>query len=61
MPDTMKAAVLHALAGLVPGFKSGAYAAPVIAARYPLEDARAAYEAVARGTEGRVVIIPWQP
>jgi NADPH:quinone reductase-like Zn-dependent oxidoreductase len=46
------------LAGLVPGFESGAYAAPVIAARYPLEDARAAYEAVARGTEGRVVIIP---
>jgi NADPH:quinone reductase-like Zn-dependent oxidoreductase len=46
------------LAGLVPGFESGAYAAPVIAATYTLEDARAAYEAVANGTAGRVVITP---
>ena len=46
------------LADLVPGFESGAYAAPVIAATYPLEEARAAYEAVANGTAGRVVITP---
>ena len=46
------------LADLVPGFESGAYAAPIIAATYPLEEARAAYEAVARGTAGRVVITP---
>lgn len=46
------------LADLVPGFESGAYAAPVIAANFPLEEARAAYEAVAKGTAGRVVIAP---
>jgi NADPH:quinone reductase len=46
------------LADLVPGFESGAYAAPIIAATYPLEQAQAAYEAVAHGTAGRVVITP---
>jgi NADPH:quinone reductase-like Zn-dependent oxidoreductase len=54
--DTAASAGL--LAALVPGFESGAYAAPVIAATYPLDEARAAYEAVAQGTAGRIVITP---
>ena len=52
------AASAKLLADLVPGFESGAYAAPVIAAAYSLDEAQAAYEAVARGTAGRVVITP---
>ncbi|GGF04670.1 oxidoreductase [Aliidongia dinghuensis] len=54
--DTSASAAL--LADLVPGFESGAYSPPVIAATYPLEEARAAYEAVAKGTAGRVVLTP---
>jgi NADPH:quinone reductase-like Zn-dependent oxidoreductase len=46
------------LADLAPGFESGAYSPPVIAAQYPLDEARAAYEAVAHGTAGRIVITP---
>ena len=42
---------------LRPGFESGAYPAPVIADRYGLAQAEAAYAAVARGTRGRVVLI----
>ncbi|WP_322015114.1 zinc-binding alcohol dehydrogenase family protein [Paraburkholderia sp. J12] len=38
------------------GFDAGHFEAPVIAARFPLERARDAYEAVAAGTRGRVVI-----
>lgn len=38
------------------GFESGALPAPVIAERFPLAAGRAAYEAVAAGTRGRVVI-----
>lgn len=38
------------------GFDAGRFEAPVVAERYPLERAREAYEAVAGGTRGRVVI-----
>lgn len=44
------------MAQLVPGFDSGMFEAPVIAQRFTLERAREAYEAVAAGTRGRVVI-----
>jgi NADPH:quinone reductase-like Zn-dependent oxidoreductase len=44
------------LEALRPGFESGAYPAPVIAEAHALEAGRAAYESVARGTRGRVVI-----
>jgi NADPH2:quinone reductase len=44
------------LAALAEGFESGKLAAPVIAQRVPLAQAREAYEAVAAGTAGRVVI-----
>jgi len=37
-------------------FDAGHFEAPVIAQRFPLERARQAYEAVAGGTQGRVVI-----
>lgn len=38
------------------GFESGAYPAPAIAALHKLSDGAAAYEAVARGTRGRIVL-----
>ncbi len=41
---------------LVDGFDSGKLEPPLIAARYSLEQGRAAYEAVVAGTPGRVVI-----
>ncbi len=41
---------------LAPGFASGALPAPAIAAAYPLEQAPAAYRAVAEGTRGRVIL-----
>jgi len=44
------------MTALTEGFESGKLVPPVIAARYPLAQARAAYEAVAAGTVGRVVI-----
>lgn len=40
------------------GFDNGKFDAPVIAHRYPLAQGQAAYEAVAEGTPGRVVITP---
>ena len=40
------------------GFDVGKFDAPVIAHRYPLAQGREAYEAVAQGTPGRVVIVP---
>jgi NADPH2:quinone reductase len=47
------------LRGLVPGFESGELAPPPIAATYPLDLARNAYEAVASGRgEGRHVLLP---
>jgi NADPH:quinone reductase-like Zn-dependent oxidoreductase len=44
------------LANLVPGFEGGRYQPPTLAGAYPLADGVAAYEAVARGTRGRVVL-----
>ncbi len=44
------------LANLAPGFEDGRYAPPTIARAYPLADGVAAYEAVTRGTRGRVVL-----
>jgi len=46
------------LANLVAGFESGAYIPPLIAEQFPLQEGRLAYEAVARGTAGRVVLLP---
>lgn len=44
------------MTALVEGFESGALQPPEIAKRFTLEHAREAYEAVAAGTRGRVVI-----
>ncbi|HYS67595.1 MAG TPA: zinc-binding alcohol dehydrogenase family protein [Paraburkholderia sp.] len=44
------------MTALVEGFESGKLQAPAIAREFPLERAREAYEAVAAGTRGRVVI-----
>ncbi|CAB3749167.1 quinone oxidoreductase family protein [Paraburkholderia humisilvae] len=45
------------LRALVEGFERGRYEPPVIAQSFPLADAKAAYEAVAAGTRGRVVLM----
>lgn len=39
-------------------FDHGKFDPPVVAHRYPLEQGREAYEAVANGTSGRVVLVP---
>ncbi|MFL9903806.1 zinc-binding alcohol dehydrogenase family protein [Paraburkholderia fungorum] len=44
------------MTALVEGFESGKLQGPAIAQAFPLERAREAYEAVATGTRGRVVI-----
>jgi NADPH:quinone reductase len=49
------APLMQAIAG---GFNDGKFDAPVIAHRYTLAQGQDAYEAVARGTSGRVVIVP---
>ncbi|OYW10625.1 MAG: hypothetical protein B7Z53_00510, partial [Rhodospirillales bacterium 12-71-4] len=41
---------------LRPGFESGAFPPPAIAEAHPLAQGAAAYDAVARGTRGRVVL-----
>ena len=59
--DTLKrdlVASAHMLEALRPGFEDGSYKAPVIAQTFALEDAQAAYQAVAGGTKGRVVLTP---
>jgi len=43
---------------LVEGFDSGAFRPPPIASVHPLDDVRAAYQAVADGAHGRVVLRP---
>jgi NADPH:quinone reductase-like Zn-dependent oxidoreductase len=43
---------------LTPLFVSGAVAPPRIASAVPLSQARAAYEAVQRGVNGKVVLLP---
>jgi NADPH:quinone reductase-like Zn-dependent oxidoreductase len=44
------------MSALVEGFDSGKLSGPAIAHEFPLEQAREAYQAVAGGTRGRVVI-----
>lgn len=44
------------MAAIAEAFDAGHFEAPVVALRFPLERARKAYEAVAGGTRGRVVI-----
>ena len=44
------------MTALVEGFESGQLTGPAIAQEFPLERAREAYQAVAAGTRGRVVI-----
>jgi NADPH:quinone reductase-like Zn-dependent oxidoreductase len=44
------------MTALVEGFESGKLTGPAIAQEFPLERAREAYDAVAAGTRGRVVI-----
>jgi NADPH:quinone reductase-like Zn-dependent oxidoreductase len=44
------------LSSLAPGFEDRSYRGHTIARAYPLADGVAAYEAVARGTRGRVVL-----
>jgi NADPH2:quinone reductase len=44
------------MTALVEGFESGALQPPAIAQQFGLEHAREAYQAVAAGTRGRVVI-----
>lgn len=46
------------LGELTPLFESGAVRPPRIAARYPLSQAAKAYDAVAHGAPGKVVLIP---
>jgi NADPH:quinone reductase-like Zn-dependent oxidoreductase len=52
---TASAAMLE---GLTPGFEDGSFLPPVIAREVDLDHAVEAYEAVAAGTRGRVVLAP---
>jgi NADPH:quinone reductase len=54
---TASATVLEALR---PGFEEGDYRPAPIARRFSLEHAAAAYQAVAEGEPGRVVLRPWE-
>jgi NADPH:quinone reductase-like Zn-dependent oxidoreductase len=59
--DTLKldlTASANVLESLRPGFESGDYRPAPIARRFPLTDAVAAYQAVADGESGRVVLRP---
>jgi NADPH:quinone reductase len=61
--DTLKSdqtASAEMLEGLRPGFETGRYQAAPIARRLPLRQAIEAYEAVAAGERGRVVLRPWE-
>ena len=50
------AAAAHFMAEIGRGFENGQFVAPLIEHRFTLDDARQAYELVAKGTRGRVVI-----
>jgi NADPH:quinone reductase len=52
-------AAARILEKLKPGFEDGSYRPPAIAKTMPLNQAPQAYELVARGTRGRVVLRPW--
>jgi NADPH2:quinone reductase len=59
--DTLKLDLVAAgeiLEALRPGFEDGDYQPPIIARTFPLADAAAAYQAVADGQAGRVVLHP---
>lgn len=59
--DTLKRDLVSSgamLEALRAGFEDGSYKAPVIAQTFALNDAQAAYRAVAAGTKGRVVLTP---
>jgi len=59
--DTLKrdlTASGHILEELRPGFESGVYQPPVISKIMPLAQAQHAYELVAKGERGRVVLKP---
>ena len=59
--DTLKrdlTASAQILRKLKPGFEEGRYRAPLIAETMPLRSAQQAYERVARGERGRVVLKP---
>jgi NADPH:quinone reductase-like Zn-dependent oxidoreductase len=59
--DSAKLGVVESarlMQGVARGFDHGKFDAPVIAHRYTLAEGREAYEAVAKGTPGRVVIVP---
>ncbi|RDS79958.1 zinc-binding alcohol dehydrogenase family protein [Dyella monticola] len=59
--DSAKLGVVESarlMQGIARGFDHGKFDAPVIAHRYALAQGREAYEAVAQGTPGRVVITP---
>jgi NADPH:quinone reductase-like Zn-dependent oxidoreductase len=60
--DTLKldlAASADVLEKLRPGFETGDYQPAPITLRFPLRDAVSAYQAVAAGEQGRVVLHPW--
>jgi NADPH2:quinone reductase len=52
-------AAAELLEKLRPGFETGKYQPASITGRFPLRDAAAAYQAVAAGEPGRVVLRPW--
>jgi NADPH:quinone reductase-like Zn-dependent oxidoreductase len=59
--DTLKrdlTATARILEKLYPGFETGAYIPPMIADSMPLSHARNAYERIANGERGRVVLRP---
>jgi NADPH2:quinone reductase len=59
--DTLKldlAASAAVLEALRPGFESGEYRPATISRRFPLREAPAAYQALAAGEKGRVVLLP---
>jgi NADPH:quinone reductase len=51
-------AAADTLRALAPGFESGALLPPLVSKLVPLEQAREGYELVAKGTAGRVVLVP---
>ena len=60
--DTLKldlTASARVLEVLRPGFEAGDYRPAPIARRFPLREAVAAYEGVASGEQGRVVLLPF--
>ena len=56
LDQTASAGVLEKLR---PGFEAGDYQPAAITRRFALQDAVSAYQAVAAGEQGRVVLRPW--